>query len=109
MARAPEQLERGLMYRESLAPYDGMLFEFPYPRAVSFWMKDTQIPLEVGYFDYRGVLVEIYSMKPYDTTEIPSRSRAIRYALELPEGDFEARGLKIGDKIAFPLGEAAAD
>ena len=91
--------EQGLMKRQTLAPYAGMLFIFPEPRAVSFWMKDTLLPLQIGYFDSQGILREIYSMKPLDTTCHNSRRSDILYALELPAGDFERLGLTIGQKL----------
>lgn len=109
VARTPSQMERGLMYRDSVAPFDGMLFIFNIPQPVSFWMKDTRMPLEIGYFDYAGKLVETHSMQPLDTTPTPSRSHSIRYALELPDGDFARLGLKLGDKLTFPSVAASLD
>lgn len=96
--------ERGLMQRETVAPWDGMLFIFARPQGVSFWMKDTQIPLEVGYFDGTGVLQEIHPLMPYDTTPIKSAKDDILYALELPRGDFARWGLKIGQKLTIAQG-----
>jgi len=96
------QHERGLMFRTTVAPYDGMIFIFKSPQKVAFWMKNTLIPLEVGYFNKEGILVEIHSMIPHDMTPIPSSHEDILYALELPIGDFARKGLKIGDKIFVP-------
>jgi uncharacterized protein len=102
VARTPTQMERGLMFRESVAPFDGMLFVFDVPQPVNFWMKNTRLPLEVGYFDNTGTLVEIHAMKPFDTTPTPSRSLEVRYALELPAGNLDRRGIHLGDKLVLP-------
>lgn len=97
------QRERGLMNRTSVAPCDGMIFIFYKTEPVAFWMKDTLIPLEVGYFDGNNVLREIYHLKPKDLTPIRSKG-AVRAALELPEGEFEKCGIKVGDKWDFEEG-----
>jgi uncharacterized protein len=99
LASTPQQLTRGLMQRTSLQPYDGMLFLFSPPQPVAFWMKDTPLALDVGYFDAQGILREIYPMAPLDTTPIPSQHTDVAYALELPLGSFAARGLQPGDKL----------
>ncbi|NDE91687.1 MAG: hypothetical protein EB059_11250, partial [Alphaproteobacteria bacterium] len=96
LAQTPQQCERGLMSRDSLTPWDGMVFIFDNPQPVAFWMKDTKIPLEVGFFDDGGVLQEIYALKPLDLTPIRSKADNIKYALELPAGGFVGRGLRIG-------------
>ncbi len=93
--------ELGLMKRDSVLPWDGMLFVFQEPRAVAFWMKDTRMPLDVGYFDKNGELCEIYPLEPLNTTPVKSIHDDIGYALELPRGDFERWGLKIGQKLTI--------
>lgn len=99
VANTPEALQRGLMFRRAVAPYDGMLFVFLSPQKVVFWMKNTLIPLDVGYFDSQGVLREIHPLRPFDETSVTSQSDDIRYALELPQGDFAKKGIKIGDLL----------
>ncbi len=101
VARTMPQLERGLMQRQTVAPFDGMLFVLPKPQRASFWMKNTPLELEVGFFDQAGVLREIHRMKPFDETPIVSRYRTVIYALELPSGDFRGKGILVGQKIRF--------
>ena len=55
---------RGLMYRPWLAPVSGMLFVFTPPQPVSFWMKNTLIPLEIRLYDATGKLVTRHSAIP---------------------------------------------
>lgn len=54
VADTPESRETGLMFRDSLAPDRGMLFIFETPQRASFWMKNTRIPLSVGFIDKIG-------------------------------------------------------
>ncbi len=88
VAETSEQHARGLMGVEDLGELDGMLFIFLPPRSVSFWMKDTVIPLDAGYFDATGKLFQIVEMVPCETEECPSfgSSREVRWALEVPAG-----------------------
>ena len=58
------QRAKGLMGRPSLPQNQGMLFIFDSPQKLSFWMKDTLIPLSVAYLDQYGVIQEIYHMTP---------------------------------------------
>jgi uncharacterized membrane protein (UPF0127 family) len=103
IADTPEAMERGLMYRSTMAPYDGMLFVLDTPQSVAFWMKDTHIPLDVGFFDSRQKLLEIHPLKPLDLTVVPSESSDVMYALELPAGNFAKKGLKVGDCMQYKV------
>jgi len=95
---APEQ-QRGLMYRESLPPESGMLFPYPVVRQMSFWMANTPLPLDIGFFDSEGVLLEIHRMVPYDTKRTISRSSDVQYALEMSSGWFSGKELFPGVKL----------
>ncbi len=100
IARTAAQLQRGLMGRDSLNNGEGMLFVFPRPQMVSFWMKDTYIPLTVGYFDASGRLVELHDLTPRSLRSVPS-SQPIRYALELGRGEFQRHHIERGDQLAI--------
>ncbi|MFV0481159.1 MAG: DUF192 domain-containing protein [Campylobacteraceae bacterium] len=76
----------------------GMVFVFENPRILSFWMKNTFVPLSIGFFDENGVLFQIENMEPLSLKTHSSKKNA-NIALELKEGDFEKLGIKIGDKI----------
>ena len=81
-----ETRERGLMFRKSLAPDAGMLFDFLTPQQVAFWMKNTLIPLDIIFIDQRGRIVNIARQaKPMDETPLPSDG-AIRGVLEIKGG-----------------------
>lgn len=99
LAIAPPEMMRGLMERGLLGRHEGMLFVYTKPQQMSFWMRNTPNPLDIGFFDAEGVLREVYQMYPYDETAVKSRRTDLQYALEMNQGWFAATGVKIGDKL----------
>ena len=95
----PIEHKKGLMYRESLARDSGMLFIFPEAKRQRFWMKNTPIDLDIGYFDRNGVLQEVYPLHRRDLTHVDSRSFDIQFALEMNRGWFERNSVRPGDRI----------
>lgn len=98
VAKDDESRALGLMYRKRLASNRGMLFCFPGDSRYSFWMKDTYIPLDIGFIDSSGKLLEVRSMIPMSTRSVRS-SKKCRYALEVNRGWFENNGIKPGMQI----------
>ena len=102
---ADERAERqtGLMGRTELAPDAGMLFVFGRERDLSFWMRNTLIPLSIAYISADGRIVDIQDMEPLDD-EPPSYASAepARYALEVNQGFFAERGVEVGDRVEIP-------
>jgi uncharacterized protein len=98
-----EEMARGLMGRTALAEDAGMLFVYPDERELSFWMKDTLIPLSIAFMDAEGRIVDIQDMKALDDTP-PHYTSAepARYALEVNEGFFDERGVEVGDRAELP-------
>lgn len=99
LAILPKESETGLMFRDELKSGTGMLFVFKDANPRKFWMKNTRIPLDIGYFDENGILKEIYAAKPFDKTGVPSKSKNIQFVLELNKNDYRAQGIQIGDRI----------
>lgn len=89
------------MFRKSLEKNHGMLFIFSSPRTLSFWMKNTLIPLDIAYIDSTGKIVDIQSMQPETLTPHPSASEA-QYALEMNQGWFREQKIGIGTPIKLP-------
>jgi len=94
--------EHGLMERDSMPADHGMIFVFKKPDELSFWMKNTRIPLDILYLDEHGKVVSIHQMKPYDRTGIPSDGLS-KYAIELNVGRASQVGAKAGDVLEIPL------
>jgi uncharacterized membrane protein (UPF0127 family) len=101
IAYRPEDQETGLMNRKSMADDHGMIFVFPAERNLTFWMKNTLIPLDIIYLDTGGRVVSVKQMKPLDETGIPSDGPAM-YAIELNVGTAARAGVKAGDVLKVP-------
>jgi uncharacterized membrane protein (UPF0127 family) len=99
LAETPQQIAKGLRFRETLAEDAGMLFIFPKPQRLSFWMKDASIPLSIAYIQPDGKIVQIRAMQPHDETPVPSLSNAVTYALLVNQGWFERHGISAGTII----------
>ena len=107
IAALPAEQQKGLMYRRTMGPEEGMLFVFASPQPQSFWMRNTVLPLDIGYFDAAGELKEIYPMYPLDERPVPSHSRGIQYCLEMNQGWFQQSGVKPGASLDLPAVAAA--
>jgi len=99
LAETQQQLAKGLRFRETLAENAGMLFIFPKPQRLSFWMKDASIPLSIAFIQPDGKIVQIRKMQPNDETPVPSLSDAVSYALLVNQGWFERHGISAGTVI----------
>jgi uncharacterized protein len=86
----------GLMNRKSLAKNSGMLFVFNTEKYLSFWMKNTYIPLSIAYIDKKGVIRDIQHMKPLDTSVTYPSKYPVKYALEVNRGWFKKNNIKPG-------------
>jgi uncharacterized membrane protein (UPF0127 family) len=99
LAETAPQQTKGLRFRETLAENSGMLFIFPKPQRLSFWMKDASIPLSIAYIQPDGKIVQIRAMQPNDETPVSSLSDDVRYALLVNQGWFERHGIAAGTII----------
>jgi len=93
---------RGLMFVESMGTMEGMLFVYRVPQSVSFWMRNTLIPLDMIFVDKDGVVRNIHSMaQPLDETPIYG-GEGIKFVLEINGGMAERLGLAVGDQMQHP-------
>lgn len=90
----------GLMFREALDKDHGMLFIYPQEQSLSFWMKNTKIPLSIAFINSEEVITQIDSMTPYSLMSHTSRGK-VKYALEMEQGWFEKNGIKVGSKVGL--------
>lgn len=98
VAATPPERQTGLMYRFNLPADRGMLFVFPEPQPLSFWMRNTYVPLSIAFIDAQGRILNIEDMAPRDETGVPSRGLAL-YALEMRKGWFAERGIQPGTRV----------
>ena len=98
IARSDAQHQQGLMHRKSLNDGEAMLFVFDKDQIMSFWMKNTLIPLSIAYIAHDGRILEIHDMEPGNLNPVKS-GRSARYALEVPRGWFGRAGLGPGDRM----------
>lgn len=103
-AETEAQLQRGLMFRQSLPEGTGMFFVFDQERILSFWMKNTFVPLSIAFINSAYVIVDIQDMEPVKSvmqTALPSYSsrKPARFALEVPQGWFARHKISVGDKV----------
>lgn len=90
---------RGLMWRKHLQSKHGMVFIFDKEERVSFWMKDTFIPLDIIFFNAEGYVVYIKTNTiPNDTTHI-NPPMLCKYVIELNAGEVSKYGIKVGDYL----------
>jgi len=94
-----ESRAQGLMFRTSMAPDAGMLFDFKESRQVSFWMQNTLIPLDMLFIRHDGTIANIQvNAKPMDPTSIPSDG-PVEFVLEIAGGRSVELGIKAGDTV----------
>ncbi|MBN2322460.1 MAG: DUF192 domain-containing protein [Spirochaetes bacterium] len=104
IARTPSERQKGLMHRDHIDPDFGMLFVFKEDRILSFWMKDTGIPLSIAFLDKNGKVTDIFDMEPFSLDTVRS-STPCRYAIEAQKGFFRRAGLREGDTVRIDLVE----
>ena len=93
----------GLAFRHSLPADHGMLFAYPQDQIVAFWMKNTRIPLSIAFLDGDGRILETHDMDPSDPARRYTSKVPARYALEVNQGWFYDKKVKVGDRIEFDL------
>lgn len=103
IALSAAEMRRGLMFREELESDHGMLFAYAQPQAMSFWMRNTPLPLDVGFFDGQGVLREVHSLYPFDETPVRSGGDQLQFALEMNQGWFAQNKIKPGARLQMDL------
>jgi uncharacterized protein len=101
--RTEEERERGLMFRQSLAPDRGMLFDFKTERVVLMWMKNTYLPLDMIFIAREGKVVAIAKNAAPLSEKIISSGVPAFAVLEVNAGTAVRIGLRIGDSVRHPI------
>ncbi len=106
-ASTTEQRQLGLMHRTEMAEDAGMLFLFPNDVRTGFWMRNTNIPLDIAYIGADGRVQEIRAAKPLDETVL-TPAAPYRYVLEVNQGWFQRHNLGVGAQVTLPPNLPAA-
>lgn len=103
LAITANEQRKGLMFRQQMANNEAMLFIYPQPRKVAFWMRNTLIPLDMLFFNGDGELVEIKEnippCKSKDCPTYPAKDPNIKYVLEINAGQSQLLDIQVGDRL----------
>ena len=103
LATNDAERSHGLMFRKQLGAYEGMLFDFYQEMPVSFWMKNTLIPLDMVFIAGDGTVKHVHANAvPLSTDAIPSLY-PVRAVLEINGGSAALLGIKPGDTVKHPI------
>lgn len=101
IAATDQERETGLMYRSHLGANDGMIFLFTHPQPLQFWMKNTEIPLDMIFANGGHVVVgTVERAEPY-SEQLLSVDGDSQYVLEVSGGFCAQHGIKAGDRLRF--------
>ncbi|WP_341898873.1 DUF192 domain-containing protein [Ferrovibrio terrae] len=90
---------RGMMFRNSMAPDAGMLFDFKQEQMASFWMRNTLLPLDMLFIKADGTILNIHQRAiPHDESGVNSTG-PVRAVLEVNGGTVSRLGIKPGDTV----------
>lgn len=110
LAKTTAQRQQGFMYAtpEQLDPLPdgtprGMLFIFSTEQFLSFWMRNTWVPLDLAYARADGIIAETHALVPFNEVPVTS-GEPVQFALEVFSGTLAAQGIGVGDLIVIPPG-----
>jgi uncharacterized membrane protein (UPF0127 family) len=103
IADTPEAITQGMMFRESMAPDAGMLFDFGEVRQASMWMKNTLISLDMLFIDADGQVIAIARNAVPGSTRSLGPGVPVRAVLEIPGGRAKELGIQPGDTVQHPI------
>lgn len=100
-AQEDSEMMQGLMYRDSMNSDEGMLFLYPYSQEMYFWMKNTQIPLDLIFINEDGVIVDLAERTtPFSEENIHSQVLS-KYVLEVNAAYCAENYIIIGDRVKW--------
>lgn len=107
VAYSQQRQEKGLMNVTSLKENEGMIFVYDNPNRLSFWMKNTLIPLSIAFVETDGRIAEIYNMKVEGNKQdyefpVYQSPTMVRYAIEAPSGWFTLNNIVKNDRVNIP-------
>lgn len=103
VARTPSQMQRGLMFRDTMADDQGMIFIYEPERPARMWMKNTILSLDMLFIDRQGVIINIVENTTPFSLETIESGGPVRAVLELNAGQADIHSFAIGDRVTHPL------
>jgi len=91
------------MFRTSLAPDAGMLFDYKQPITATMWMRNTLIPLDMLFVDARGRIVNIHQRAVPQSLDVIAAAAPVRAVIELNGGTAARLGIEPGDRVVHPI------
>ena len=99
--RTLDEQRKGLMFKKNLNDNEGYLFEYKHPKKLSFWMKNTFVPLDIIFLNSKQKIIGLLkNMKPHDL-EIKTIDKKARYAIEIKSGYIDKYNIKEGIYVEF--------
>lgn len=102
VALTKREQAQGLMNVENLPSDKGLLFCYPQERGLSFWMRNTTIPLSIAFIDKNKKITQIENLEPLDEKSVKSNKKC-KWALEVNKGWFDQHQVKVGDIVEIPF------
>ncbi len=99
IADTPEKRAEGLMFIDSMEENHGMLFVFEEVNEISFWMKNTLIPLDIIFVNENLEIIHIHENATPESEKLIYSQKPIKYVIEVNGGFTNSRDIKIGHKI----------
>jgi len=105
VAQSDMDRQEGLMFRQKMGEYEGMLFVFPQESIPSFWMKNMLFPLDVIWLDKDKKIVGIAKNQPLCSKECLGidSPMSVLYAIEVNAGFCERHNINVGQKVKFKI------
>jgi uncharacterized membrane protein (UPF0127 family) len=103
VTESPQEKATGLMFRTALADNAGMLFYYDTPQEITMWMRNTYIPLDMVFIRPDGRVHRIEAWTVPLSEDIVASHGDVAACLELAGGAAERLGLKVGDRVEYPL------
>lgn len=97
-----QERSRGLMFRESMLPTHGMLFDFGNPRRVDMWMRNTLLPLDMIFVRSDGTVARIETDTTPGSLKVITSGEPVTHVLELNAGMSRLINLRPGDRLIHP-------
>jgi len=103
IAETQAQMTQGLMFRRSLAPDAGMLFDYKPPTVATMWMRNTLIPLDILFVDAQGRIINIHQRAVPQSLDLIAAAAPVRAVIELNGGTAARLSIEPGDRVVHPI------